>query len=241
MRPLKYRSKLFVHGAEPGTFAPAFATAADSVVLNNEDHVAPDMKAASRMWIREFLATPGATARKLVQVRLNPVGSPEFDVDIEALVVPGVQIINLTKVESPDTILHAAAAIGALERIRGIAEPIGLLITIESPAGLRRAAELARAPRVVGLQIGFGDLLRPLGVDFQGPGADTVRLLVRMAAAEAGVSCFDGAYLGDVADIEGYRHDAERGARFGCTGKSCNSAAQVDVANAVFGRTAQAG
>lgn len=232
--PIRYRSKLFVHGSERDSYEPAFSTAADSVVLNNEDHVEPDMKEASRRWIAEFLATPSAFGGKLVQVRVNELASPWFRDDIEAFVRPGLGLINLTKVETPEMIREADAAIAAREAERGIAEPIGLLITIESPVGLRRVAELARCPRVAGLQIGYGDLLRPLGIDYLGPGADTVRLLVRMAAAEAGIAAFDGAFLGDVEDTNGYARDAWRGASFGFTGKSCNSARQVDIANAIF-------
>ena len=186
MKPLRYRSKLFVHGSERETYEPAFATAADSVVLNNEDHVDEDMKDISRRWIVEFLDQPEKLAGKLIQVRANEVGSPFFKADIEAFVHPSVDIINLTKIETPEQVHHADAMISELEAERQSERPISLLITIESPVGLRRAHEIARCRRVVGLQIGYGDLLRPLGIDFRGPGADTVRLLVRMAAAEGG-------------------------------------------------------
>lgn len=234
MQPLRYRSKLFVHGSERDTYEPAFQTAADSVVLNNEDHVDEDMKETSRRWIVEFLDQKQKLGGKLIQVRANEVGSSFFDADIDAFVHPSVDVINITKIETPEQVQRADAAITRLEAGRKLAKPIGLLLTIESPVGLRRVHELAKCNRVVGLQIGYGDLLRPLDIDFRGPGADVVRLLVRMAAAEAGISAFDGAYLGDVDDTDGYRTDALKGAGFGFIGKSCNSSAQVDIANAVF-------
>lgn len=235
-RQLQYRSKLFVHGSEPDTYGPAFATCADSIVLNNEDHVDDDMKDQSRRWIVDYLDTLERSGR-VMQVRVNEFASPFFKDDLEAFVHPMVDVINLTKVDAPETVIETDSRLTELEARRGLEKPIGLLLTIESPAGLRRVAELACCcKRVVGLQIGYGDLLRPLGIDFQGPGADVVRLMVRMAAAEAGISAFDGAFLGDVADAAGYEHDARRGVSFGFTGKSCNTSEQVDIANRVFTR-----
>ena len=234
-RPLLYRSKLFVHGCEPDTFGSAFASEADSVVLNNEDHVEPGDKEASREAIAAFLADPSRARGKVVQVRVNEVSSPYFQADIEAFVRPGVHVVNIPKVESLDEIRLADAAIARLEKSAGISAPIGLLVNIESAAGFRRAAELASGgSRVVGLQIGYGDLLRPLGIDYDGPASDMVRLAVRFAASEAGISSFDGAYLGDPTDLVAYRRDALRAVSFGMTGKSCNSPAQAAIANEVF-------
>jgi citrate lyase subunit beta/citryl-CoA lyase len=56
---------------------------------------------------------------------------------------------------------------------------------------------------------------------------------VRLAAAEAGIAAYDGAFA-DIQDAEGFRAEAGLAARLGFTGKTCIHPSQVAVANAVF-------
>lgn len=65
-----------------------------------------------------------------------------------------------------------------------------LLVNIETPSGLRHAAEIGRAhPRVAGLQLGLGDLFESLGIERRDPAnLHAVLYALRMAAAEAGRS-----------------------------------------------------
>jgi citrate lyase subunit beta/citryl-CoA lyase len=88
---------------------------------------------------------------------------------------------------------------------------VGDLANIEAPKGLRLAADIATAhPRVIGLQIGYGDLLEPAGIDRTDEAAlQHVRLAVRFAAAEAA-------------------------RRLGFAGKSCIHPSQVGVVNEAF-------
>jgi citrate lyase subunit beta/citryl-CoA lyase len=138
-------------------------------------------------------------------------------------------------VEDPDTIRAIAVELERLERARGLTRPIGILVNIESPKGLRRAAELACAhPRVVGLQIGFGDLLAPLGIVSCEPAAlQAVRVAVRFAAGEAGIHAYDGAFV-DIANPEAFKLDAQAAQRLGFSGKSCIHPTQIALANEVF-------
>jgi citrate lyase subunit beta/citryl-CoA lyase len=128
-----------------------------------------------------------------------------------------------------------AKALARLESERGIERHIGILATIESPCGLRHAAEIAAAdPRVAGLQIGFADLFEPLGIDREDKAAvQQVQLQVRLAAGEAGVWAYDAAYA-VVKDPEGFRKEAEAARRLGYLGKSCIHPSQVALANEAF-------
>ena len=96
-------------------------------------------------------------------------------------------------------------------------------------------AEIASAdPRVVGLQLGLGDLFEPFGIDRADARAvHTVQLAVRLAAADAGVWACDTVY-GTVADPDGYTREAETARRLGYIGKSCIHPTQVPLANSVF-------
>jgi citrate lyase subunit beta / citryl-CoA lyase len=106
---------------------------------------------------------------------------------------------------------------------------------IESPRALRFAAEIALAsPRVVGLQAGWGDLIEPLGIDrYNAPMIEAIQLQIRIAAGEAGVWAYDGAWA-NLEDADGYRREAEAARRLGYIGKSAIHPTQVPIANAVF-------
>src|SRR5689334_16515122 len=98
MKPVKYRSKLVVDGCIPDSFKAGFASAADSIMFENEDHVPPALKPKSRQWIAQFISDRSRLKGKVVQVRVNAVWSEFYHEDLEALVLPGVDIVTLPKV-----------------------------------------------------------------------------------------------------------------------------------------------
>jgi citrate lyase beta subunit len=240
------RSKLFVPGARPEFFAKALAADADGISFDLEDAVAEGGKQAARAAIADFLAADATRAAlaakgKRIIVRINALGSPHFAADVAAMALPGVDLINLPKLDDPADVAIVAAALAHAEQAAGVMHPIGLLVTIETPRALRRAAEIATAhPRVAGLQLGLNDLFEPLGVDRSAPGnAHAVMLAMRLASAEGGAFAYDGAYAA-IHDDEGFRREAEQALALGYLGKSCIHPRQVAIANAVFGAKADA-
>jgi len=233
------RSKLFVPGSRPELFDKAFRSAADAVSFDLEDAVAPDRKAEARANVAEALGGAFAGARKTTIVRVNGFESGHFEADIEAVAGPGLNVVNIPKVEGADAIKRASERLAGLERSRGLDRPIGILANIETPRGVRFAAEIALAdPRIVGLQIGFGDLFEPYGIARTNRTAlDVIRLSVRLAAAEARLPAYDGAFVG-VHDDEAFRTEAEQARELGLAGKSCIHPRQVPLANLVFSPTA---
>jgi citrate lyase subunit beta/citryl-CoA lyase len=165
---------------------------------------------------------------------VNGLETPHFERDLEAIACPALDMVNLPKAETPDDVQACAAALKKVER-KARLEPVDILPNIESPRALRLAAEIALAsPRVVGLQAGWGDLIEPLDIDRYNPEViAALQLQIRMAAGEAGVWAFDGAYA-NIADPEGYRREAEAARRLGYIGKSAIHPTQVPIANAVF-------
>jgi citrate lyase subunit beta/citryl-CoA lyase len=234
------RSKLFVPASRPELFTKALASDADAVSFDLEDAVEESRKSAARGALAKLLTDgmPGHGMpghRKLVVVRVNAIDTAYFAADLEAIVQRAVDVVNLPMVESADTVRAAADALDRLERERALRRPIGLLPNIESPRGVRLAAEIAGAhSRVIGLQLGFGDLFGPLGIVSGEPAAtQAIRVAVRMAAGEAGVAAYDGAYV-RIDDPEGFRRDAQAAQRLGFTGKSCIHPSQIALANVVF-------
>jgi citrate lyase subunit beta/citryl-CoA lyase len=237
------RSKLFVPASRPELFSKAIASAADALSFDLEDAVAIESKGMARVALESFLrgnsdspvsARASQTQQTLI-VRVNAVDTAHFDADLKASIWPTLHMINLPMVESPQAVCLAAEKITKLVEARGIKRPVGILANIESPRGLRMAAEIATAhPSVVGLQIGYGDLFAPLGILSGEPSATQfVRTAVRMAAGEAGISAYDGAYV-NFQDREGFRLDSMAARHLGFAGRSCIHPSQIEVMNEVF-------
>lgn len=230
------RSKLFVPGARPELFTKALTSEADAISIDLEDAVQEDCKAEARESVTRFLTAPAFSSQgKAIIVRVNGLDTPHFETDVKACAWPGLDILNLPKAESPEDVHAAAAALARHESERGIDRPIGILVNIESPRGLRRAAEIADAdPRVIGLQLGFGDLLEPLGIARDNPAAiQQIQLALRLAGGEANVPVYDSAFA-NVKDPDGFRSEAQAAFRLGYEGKSCIHPSQIALANDVF-------
>lgn len=230
------RSKLFVPGSRPELFGKALGGEADALSFDLEDSVSASRKADARQALQELLCSAEARASgKTLIARVNPHGSEHFEADVHAVVRPGLALLNLPKVESCDEVLAAVRVVEAAERANGVAEPVGLLLNIETARGLRLAAALASAhARVAGLQLGLGDLFEPLQIARNEPAAlGPVMLQLRLAAGEAGVFAYDAAYA-NFKDVEGFRAEAGLARRFGYLGKSCIHPSQVAHANEVF-------
>lgn len=234
------RSKLFVPGARPELFAKALAGAADALSFDLEDAVSEGNKAEARQAVADFIASAAVReAAKLIIVRTNAGDSPHFAADLAVIVRPGVNLLNLPKVESAQDVLVAVAAIEEAERANDVAQPIGLLLNIETPRALASAARIAGAhPRVAGLQLGLGDLFELQNIARDDPrNVHAAMFDLRMAAAQAGVYAMDGAYA-RLDDEAGFSAEADMARRLGFIGKTCIHPRQVALANAAFAASA---
>lgn len=224
------RSKLFVPATRQDLFEKAEKSAADSLSFDLEDAVAESRKEEARATLAAYLKSraPG----KIIVVRVNAVGSRWFEEDVQAIAQAGADIINLPMVDSADDVRVLADRLARHEAKPGAT---GILVNIETPLALRRATELAAAhERVMGLQLGYADLLEPNGIERRDEGALThIRMTVRLAAAEAGVAAYDGAFAG-VSDPDYFRAECRAARRQGFAGKSCIHPSQVVIANEAF-------
>jgi len=226
------RSKLFVPGSRPELFAKALAGPADAISIDLEDAVVEERKGEARGLVRDWLRSGPQAGGKLVIVRVNSMDTPHFEADLAAVVQPGLDVLNLPKPQSADEVRAASEAIARAERANGVAQPVRLLLNIETPRALRDAAAIAAGdPRVMGLQVGLGDLFEPLGIARRESAAvQQVLFAVRLAAGEAGVEAYDGAFA-DVRDTQGYLAEAQLARRLGFAGKTCIHPSQVALAN----------
>jgi citrate lyase subunit beta / citryl-CoA lyase len=230
------RSKLFVPGSRPELFPKALAGEADAISFDVEDSVPEDSKARARGQVADFLHSGAVRdSGKIMIVRVNALGSPHFEGDLMAFACPQVALLNLPKAQCAADVQQAVAALERAERRNGIARPIGLLVNIETPRGLRLAPEIAAAhPRVAGLQLGLADLFESMHADRRSPAnVHAAMFQMSLACAESGKFAYDSAYP-DVTDAEGFRREADQARRLGYVGKSCVHPKQIAVANEVF-------
>ena len=227
------RSKLFVPGSRPELFAKAEASAANSLSFDLEDSVVEARKSEARKVVSEYVRSRPPNGKAVV-VRVNAVSTDYFEPDVRAIVEAGIEIINLPMVNDIADLVKLEELI-----MRWEAQPgrVKILANIETPLALRRAASLAAHPRVVGLQIGYADLLEPVGLDRRDDAVlSHIRLAVRFAAAESGILAYDGAFAG-VGEPEFFERECLMAKRQGLAGKSCIHPSQIAIANKAFSPT----
>jgi citrate lyase subunit beta / citryl-CoA lyase len=236
------RSLLFVPGDSERKQAKARATAADALILDLEDSVAPDRLPAARDLVRQFLSAPRAPTDPALWVRVNGPGSGRMPEDLDAIGGAGPDGIVLPKVSDAAEIRTAAEALTRIEKASGrAAGSTGLiLIATETARGVQSTMGYAALPRVSGITWGAEDLAAAIGAttnrDPDGAYAFTFRLarsLCLIAAASMGVQAIDGVYV-DFRDLVGLEREARMSRREGFLGKLAIHPDQVDVINAAF-------
>jgi len=227
--------------------AKARDLAADEVMLDLEDSVAPSAKSLARGLAVAALAAEGWDGR-LIAVRVNGATTPWAYQDVIAMIegAPGVvDALVLPKVSSPDQVAWLDLLLTQVEQACGV--PVGrtrIEVQIEDAAGLARVEAIASAsPRLVALVFGPGDFMasvgmrsldiggKPAGYAYDAHHYALMRILV--AARAAGLQAIDGPY-GRIQDLDGLRAATASVAALGFDGKWVLHPAQVDVVNEVF-------
>jgi citrate lyase subunit beta/citryl-CoA lyase len=238
------RSLLFVPADSPRKLDKAMTSSADAMILDLEDAIAPDRKAAARTGAAAFLKeATSATSRPRLFVRVNGLTSGLTDADLEGVVPAGPDGIVLPKAEGGASVIHLDAKVTALEAIHGL--PDGgisvLAFAVETAKALFLAGTYASSSRrLSGLTWGAEDFAFELGAtanrDAGGHFLEPYRLarsLCLAAAASAQVQAIDTVHV-DFRNSEGLRREAEDARRDGFTGKMAIHPAQVAIINEIF-------
>jgi len=206
---------LFCPADRPERFAKA-AAAADVVILDLEDGVAPRDKASAR---RALLDTPLDPARTVV--RINPAVDPEQQRDLEAL--SGTEYTTVMLPKSEHTWHITALA------------PLHIVALVETPRGVMAAGDLAAAGNTAGMMWGAEDLIASLGGGSSRTADGTYRDVARhtrstvlLAAASFDRFVLDAVHL-DIADLDGLGREAADAAAIGFTATACIHPTQVPV------------
>jgi len=230
------RSMLSVPGVEPRFIRKAQDVAADIVLLDLEDSIAPGEKARAREQVRAALPGFDKRGRKLL-VRPNGLDTGMLETDLNAIVCGSLDGIHLPKTHSPDVLRQADDYLTFLERTRDLPHGrIELVAWIESTQGVANVEAIAGAsPRLIGLSMGAEDYATDLGV-MRSAGAGEIeyaRARVANAARARGLCAIDCPEP-DYRDLEHFERDITHARTLGYTGKYCIHPNQVEIANRVF-------
>jgi len=235
----RMRSWMFVPGNSHKMIDKAYGSAADAIMLDLEDGVVPEMKPAARPIVAAALQRPAAPRSPARFVRVNGTQTPDQPLDLDAVVVPGLQGLTVPKVETADEVRLVADRLARLEKERGLKDgSVRLMLAIETAKGLFAAPALAAAsPRVIGLMFGAEDFSTDVGLPTVRTGIAREFLYARSqivyAAASAGVIPVDAVWP-DLKDLDGVRRDSEMARALGFLGKSMVHPSHIDPINETF-------
>jgi citrate lyase subunit beta/citryl-CoA lyase len=234
---------LFVPGDSPRKLDKAMSSGADALIVDLEDSVAAVRKGEARQTALAFLRdSRQATARPLVYVRVNAIGTGLCEADLDAVMTAAPDGVVLPKSAGGADIALLDSRLAVREALHGLGDGSTRIVAIatETGASLFGLGTYAGAsPRLAGLAWGAEDLAADIGaLASRVAGAWTspfrlVRDLCLFGATAAGVAAIDTVHI-DFRDEAGLRRDCEEAARDGFSGKLAIHPAQVAVINEAF-------
>ncbi|MEP9382226.1 CoA ester lyase [Nocardioides sp. KR10-350] len=231
------RSVLYMPSSNERALEKAKTIPADALILDLEDAVAPDAKAAARDNAVNAV-TSGAYGNRELTIRINGADTEWHADDLAAAAKAGPDAVVVPKVNSPEAV-HALVT--SLEDA-GAPERTKLWAMIESPYAILHAEEIAAASdRLTVLVLGTNDLVKELYAEHvpgRAPILSSLSLAV-LAARASGKVVLDGVY-NDVKDTEGFLAECQQGRVMGFDGKTLIHPGQVEGANATFAPSAEA-
>lgn len=215
---------LFCPADRPERYSKA-ADRSDAVILDFEDAVAPADKERARDAVVKQAGAEGLDPSRTI-VRVNPVGTPEFDLDLRALEKTPYRTVMLAKAESA-------------EQLRALAG-FSVIALCETAAGIVNASAIAAEPNVSALMWGAEDLLASLGGlssrnDDGGYRAVALhaRSAVLLAAKAAGKEAIDAVYV-NIPDLDGLKEESRDSVASGFGAKACIHPNQVAVVREAY-------
>ena len=242
------RSLLFVPADSEKKMAKAEGIAADVLIFDLEDAVAPERKATARGLLREYLAARPDNRRRQLWVRINPLDRAEAGADLAAVMPLRPDGIVLPKSRSPNDLEVLGSRIGHYEAEHDfqVGSTRILPVATETPQSLFSLGEYRKCgKRLAGLTWGAEDLATAVGATANRhadgswtPPYQMVRSLCLFAAHAAGVEAIDTLWA-NFRDPAGLEASCAEARRDGFSGKLAIHPDQVEVINSCFTPSAE--
>jgi len=234
------RSALFMPASNPRALAKGPTLSADAIIIDLEDSVAPQNKAAAREQAVNALNDSGFGYR-LRALRINATGTQWYADDVAAAARCAPDAITLPKVETANDIAQLAALMDkhpSLQQTR-------IWAMMESPLAVVNAASIAASvkdyPQLSVFIIGSNDLALESQMPISKDRTCLMPWLMTLVASAKAfkLSILDSVY-NDFADSEGFEAECVQGVNMGMNGKTLIHPSQLAIANRVFSPTADA-
>lgn len=225
--PRAPRSLLSVPADRPRLVASARRRAADGIMLDLEDGVAPDRKSDARVAVCGLLDDEASPP---LYVRINDASTIEGARDLDAIAKRTASVAAVVVPKADRIAVDRAAAATSLQ----------LVALVETALGLEDVASVARMPGIIGLMFGcvdyVADVSRYGGWHFSDLAWAESRLI--NAAAAAGCWALAGPHLG-LDDRDGLQSAIAGNRARGFAGKLCIHPDQLDEVNSAFSPRAE--
>ncbi len=234
------RTMMFVPGNNPSMMCDAHIYGPDSIMFDLEDSVSINEKDAARLLVYHALKTIDYGNVERV-VRVNPLNTAYGKLDVQAMVLAGVQVIRMPKTETAEEIVELEEEIERIEKQNNI--PVGrtlIMAAIESALGVVNAYKIATASsRMMGIALGAEDYCANLKTHRSRDGAELLlaRQTIVVAARAAGIDALDTVFS-DLNDMEAFKEDVRFIKQLGFDGKSIINPRQIRPVNEGFTPTA---
>ncbi len=228
------RSCLYMPGTNSRAHEKAKSLAADVLIFDLEDSVAPDAKDDARAQVCAAIAAGGFGRREIV-IRVNAMDTSWAEADLRAA-ASGAHGIVLPKVSGPDDIRAAGDLLDAE------ASSARLWAMIETARAVLAAPEIAAAhARLALFTMGLEDLAKELRAEIDGARTSMLYALERsvLAARAHGLGIIDAVFPA-FTDDEGFAAACTQGRGLGFDGKQVIHPRQIGPANAAFAPSAEA-
>ena len=229
------RSVLYMPGSNQRALDKAKTLAADSLILDLEDAVAPEAKEIAREQVCAAVKGGGYGEREII-IRVNAPQTPWGESDLKAAIEAKPDAILMPKVSSPAVLESIANHLEALDADENIA----IWAMIETPAAILNIHEIAKArrdrrTRLACFVLGTNDLAKDTWAQLvPGRGPMLPWMMFTLAAARAeGLTILDGVY-NDIEDVAGCRVECQQARDLGFDGKTLIHPNQIEPANTCF-------
>ncbi len=227
------RSVLYMPGANARALEKAKSLAADSLIFDLEDAVAPEAKAEARANVAAAVEAGGYGPREVV-VRVNGLDTEWGLDDIAAAVAAGPDAILAPKVIDGGDVDRLSDAMSRA----GAPDTMGLWVMIEMPKAILNIKDIAEAvgrTRLAAFVMGTNDLAKELRAK---PTADRIAFQTSLGLAVAAARAYDlvaiDGVFNAIGDDEGLAAECEQGRNLGFDGKTLIHPSQLETCNRIF-------
>jgi citrate lyase subunit beta/citryl-CoA lyase len=232
---IRLRSVLYIPGANARALEKARDLAADALILDLEDAVAPAAKQEARERVAG-LVSEGFYGPRTAVIRVNGLDTEWHGADVTAAAAARPHAVLVPKVGSAGDVEQVIRALDGAG-----APDVRIWAMLETPAAMLSAREICGASdRLEVLVMGTNDLARELFAELV-PGREPLLAGLSMcllAARATGRRIVDGVY-NDVRDPEGFEQECRQGRRLGFDGKTLIHPGQVEICNRVWSPSAE--